>query len=118
MRSKTLTRGEFLHLSLGLVAIGTASLAAGCPAGEGETGACDSEPEATIADNHGHQLEIPLEDVTEGMRVTYGIRGSATHDHSVVLSAEDFERLKDGGQVEVVSSFDEGHDHSITLRCV
>lgn len=115
MHSKPLTRRDLLQLGAGLVAVGTVPLAAGCPAQE--AGACDDDPDVTIGGNHGHELEVPLGDVADGERVTYDIQGSSPHTHAVVLTAEDFERLREGGQVMVTSSVEDAHSHSITVRC-
>jgi hypothetical protein len=116
MHPKTLTRHDFLQLCTGLAALGTVPFVAGCPAPD-DTGACDMDPDVTIAGNHGHMLDVPLADVADGDRVTYDIRGSADHTHTVTLSAEDFERLQGGGEVTVSSSVEDGHSHEITARC-
>lgn len=115
MRRTILTRKRFLELGTGALALTVVQLGTGCPAEE--AGACDTDPEVDIGANHGHVLEIPLEDVADGDRATYGIRGSADHDHTVTLTPEDLERLRDGREVIVSSSIDQGHSHSITLVC-
>ena len=49
--------------------------------------------------------------------------GSATHDHSVTLSAADLAQLNSGGTVTVESSVTDtpdfgSHSHSVTVSCV
>src|SRR4249920_2960601 len=41
---------------------------------------------AQIADNHGHELVIPLTDLDSATAKTYDIHGSADHTHSVTFS--------------------------------
>jgi hypothetical protein len=115
MHTKRLTRSEFLELGLGLAAIGTVPFVTACPAEP--VGECDDDPDVTIGGNHGHRLDVPLDDVADGERATYDIRGSSPHTHSVTLTADDFERLQAGEQVTVMSSVADAHSHAITVRC-
>lgn len=122
MRTKNLTRKRFLELGAGFIGLSALPLVLGCPADDGDDdddddGGCESAPDVTIAGNHGHVLVVPLADVLAGTRASYDIRGSATHPHTVVLTAADFAMLRQGEEVTVRSSFDDGHDHSITVRC-
>ena len=116
MHSKPLTRNEFLKLSAGLVAASVVPLTTACPTTE-TPGACESDPEEMISGNHGHRIDVTLADVADGEPMVYDIQGSSSHTHSVELTSQDFERLREGGQVMVTSSITEGHSHEITVRC-
>ena len=48
---------------------------------------------------------------------TYDITGTATHGHTVTLSAADFTTLMGGGSVTVNSTSDSAHTHAVTVRC-
>ncbi len=76
-----------------------------------------------ITGNHGHLLTVPTPDLTSTTAITYGIIGSATHDHSLTLSPDDLAQLNSGGAVTVVSSVTDAptfgsHSHGVTVTCV
>jgi hypothetical protein len=76
-----------------------------------------------ITGNHGHLLTVPTADLTSTTAITYSIIGSATHDHSLTLSAADLAQLNAGGAVTVVSSVTDAptfgsHSHGVTVTCV
>ncbi len=86
--------------------------------GGGSTGmasACDGMIVATISGNHGHALEIPLADIEAGVEVTYDASGDAGHCHEVILTADDFATLRNGGVVTKYSC--NGGDHQFILSC-
>ena len=79
----------------------------------------------TIGDNHprgAHELEIPVDDVVEGVEKTYDIQGdNVGHGHTVTISPDDFMALSSGTIVTLTSS-DNGavgntHTHPVTLSC-
>lgn len=114
MGSTMLTRGHFLKIGASLIGMGSIPLGMGCPAdGEG----CDTDPDVEIAANHGHRLEISLDEVLDGDPVSYDIRGDATHNHTVSLTAQQLDELRRGGELEVTSSVDDAHSHQITITC-
>lgn len=83
------------------------------PAPAGGGGGCS----ATITDNHGHVLTISAADLNSAVAMTYDIRGSADHTHSVTFSAAQLAQLKAGTTVAVSSTTAFSHDHSISERC-
>lgn len=117
-----LSRKDFLRL---LVAAGAGSGVLGCPnngdggsdagadAGSGSRNTCSTG----ISDNHGHVLVVSREDVAVGEDRTYSIRGTALHDHTVTLTAEDFAALAAGGTVGPLTSSFSGHPHDVTVVC-
>jgi hypothetical protein len=79
---------------------------------------CTAMVTADISLNHAqpHVLEIPLADIMAGAEKTYDTTGPATHCHRVTVTAADFDTLKSGGSVTLVSC--NGGDHEYVLSCV
>jgi hypothetical protein len=105
----TMTRKEFLK--------GAALTLAGLGCGGG---ANPNDCGVTIELNHGHTLTVAKSHATTGVERTYHIQGSASHDHSVTITAAQFADLAAGNQVTVTSSPDIGfgtHDHMVTVNC-
>ena len=73
--------------------------------------------EGQIANNHGHRLLIPRQDVLDGKDKTYDIQGGANHGHIVDVTQELFAELRAKGTVKTVSTVTGGHQHGITLVC-
>jgi len=132
---KKLSRTEFLRSALALagVGIGAAGLAA-CsndngygsspPPGTGNTGgggltnACDTTPPTdTIGGNHGHVLTVTAADAAAGVDKTYDIMGTASHTHSVTITAAMFAMLETGVAIMTNSTVTASHDHPITVVC-
>jgi hypothetical protein len=68
-----------------------------------------------ISANHGHAAVITGATMTAGNAVTLDIRGTATHTHTVAISADDLATIKGGGKVSKVSTTTESHDHTVTF---
>jgi hypothetical protein len=90
--------------------------AAATPPPPPATGACTSAS-ITIGTNHGHVMVIPATDLDSTTEKTYPIQGDSSHPHNVILTAAQLAQLKDRATVEVQSSTDNGHAHTITLTC-
>ena len=73
--------------------------------------------DATIENNHGHDITVSAEDISAGTDKAYDIQGTAGHSHTVNLTAADFTSLKGNDGIEVVSSSDAGHTHNIVINC-
>ncbi len=132
-----LTRQEFLR-SLLMTSLGGAFVAAcgtdgGAPepptdAG-GNAGAADAAGSADagtftcgsttvqIGSNHQHTMVIDPADVSSTTSKEYDITGTSDHPHTVTITAEQFATLRATGMLMVTSSFDDGHTHSIRVRC-
>ena len=80
----------------------------------GGAAACDAMVVATISNNHGHALSIPLADIDAGVEQAYDASGDA-HCHEVVLTAEDFATLRAGGVVVAFSC--NGGPHEFVICC-
>lgn len=133
-----INRTEFLRSALALagVGIGAAGLAAcsndngyggGNPppgagamggGGGGLTDACDTNaPTDTIAANHGHVLVVTAADAAAAADKTYDIMGTASHTHSVTITAAMFAVLETGTLITTTSTTTSGHSHGITVMC-
>ena len=83
----------------------------------GQSNCLDNGTLSTIGSNHGHNLTVSTADVQAGAAKTYSIQGTSGHDHTVSLSAADFTQLQNNNTVTVSSTNDDGHTHSVTVRC-
>lgn len=124
----SMTRKQFLGTMFG--AAGAAVLA-GCGGDDGggddDGGNLDAATRSctvngtnvAIGSNHGHVMMVSAADVSAGANKTYDITGSATHSHSVTVTAANFASLQSnpGGSVMVESTSGGGHTHSITILC-
>ena len=72
---------------------------------------------SSIGSNHGHKLDVTKDDVSNSVEKTYSIQDGASHDHSVTITAADFNSLKSNNSIQVVSTSDSGHTHNITVSC-
>lgn len=72
---------------------------------------------SVISANHGHSLIIAKADVAAGVAKTYSIRGSASHDHQVSITAAQLTSLKSGKSISVASSSALAHVHTVTVIC-
>lgn len=68
----------------------------------------------TISDNHGHKAILKKATLDAGGAATLDIQGSAGHNHTVSLTADDMAELKKpGGMVTKDSSSTNGHRHQV-----
>ena len=77
----------------------------------------------TIANNHGHAITISTADLDATSSRTYGIAGTANHDHTITLSPTQLAMLKAGDQVVVTSTVTEAapygvHSHDVAISCM
>ena len=82
-----------------------------------EANCLDNGTQASIGSNHGHALTVSQSDVQSGVERTYSIQGTSGHDHTVTITASDFTDLQGNNNITVISSNDDGHTHSVTVRC-
>ena len=72
---------------------------------------------SSIGSNHGHSMTVSKTDVENGTEMTYAIQGSSGHNHQVTISAANFTALKNNNSIQVTSSSDDGHTHSVSVSC-
>ncbi len=87
------------------------------PNQNGQSNCTDNGTVSSIGSNHGHTLTVSVADVQSGAEKTYSIQGSSSHDHSVTLTAANFNSLQNNNSITVSSTNDDGHTHSVTVRC-
>jgi hypothetical protein len=122
----SLTRKQFLKSILGAAtgAVGVAALV-GCDSsssgGDASGASCvNNGTTVDIGSNHGHALTVSKADVTAAADKTYDIMGTATHTHSVTITAAMFGMLKNNNTMQMVVSTSGGgmpHTHTITVTC-
>jgi hypothetical protein len=84
-------------------------------------GSCETNgTTASVGSNHGHIAPtISAADVTSGTQQTYAVaQGTATHSHTVTVSAANFTTLQGDTGVNIATDSDStGHTHTITIDC-
>ena len=77
-----------------------------------------TEPDevGAISDNHGHSAVITGAQLTAGGALSLDIRGTATHTHTVQLSAAEITSIAGNQRVAKSSSNTNGHDHTVTFN--
>jgi hypothetical protein len=73
----------------------------------------------TFVGNHGHVLSIPIEDLDSDTDKTYGVQGSAPHNHALTLTAAQLAELKAGRAIAVTTGIGgaEPHTHGVSGTC-
>ena len=70
----------------------------------------------TVSANHGHTAVVTAAQITAANAVSLDIRGSATHPHTVELSAAEVGMIGTRQTVSKPSSSDDGHRHTVTFN--
>jgi outer membrane biosynthesis protein TonB len=70
----------------------------------------------SISSNHGHVARITGAQLTAGGALSLDITGSATHSHTVEVSAAEVMAIARGQQVSKTSSTDASHSHVVTFN--
>jgi len=93
---------------------------AACGGDDNPTSPSGSET-GVISANHGHEAIILSAQLTAGNGLTLQIRGTASHPHTVDLSAAEIGQIAANQQVSKVSSTDNSndfglHSHTVTFN--
>jgi hypothetical protein len=88
----------------------------------GEAGGACAAVMAEWVDNHeqgahAFMMEVSAADVEAGVEKVYNVQGASQHPHTLTVSAQNFADLATNGMVELLTSEDFGHDHTIILTC-
>ena len=75
-----------------------------------------SDVSGSISNNHGHVATVTGAQITAANAITLNIQGSATHNHTVQLTADQLRSIGARSRVAVSSSTDVGHDHTVTFN--
>jgi hypothetical protein len=70
----------------------------------------------SISANHGHIAIVEAVRLTSPTAISVDIRGNATHPHLIELTSSQLAMISDNGRVSVVSTTDEGHNHTVTFN--
>lgn len=70
-----------------------------------------------ITSNHGHTLSVSKADIDAGVEKSYSIQGSSGHNHTVVVTSDNFNTLKTSKTLKIESSRDSSHRHDVTVTC-
>ena len=96
----------------------TAQAEAGADSGRTDSGSGTFACRASISQNHGHAILVPIADLDSSIAKTYSIRGMSDHGHDVKLEPSDFAELKAGLSVNKTSDFaGQTHDHKVAILC-
>ncbi len=69
-----------------------------------------------VSANHGHVAIITGAQLTAGGAVNLDIKGTASHTHTVSLSAAEIVSIAANHQVSKESTNDSGHSHTVTFN--
>jgi len=69
-----------------------------------------------VSDNHGHVAVIMRAQLTAGNALSLDIQGSASHTHTVELSAAEIVQIGGGQKVAKTSTTNSGHNHTVTFN--
>jgi hypothetical protein len=120
MAHSSLTRREFtLDAALAILAGCVITVAEGC--GKSSTSPTPTPPAdvaGVISANHGHAATITGAQITAGNAVSLNIQSTATHAHTLNVSQADLLNLKNRQAVNIVSSTDNNHQHTVTFTPV
>jgi hypothetical protein len=111
------TRREFT-LEWALAVLGAATITISCGGSDDPTTTPTNPGDevGSISANHGHIAIVQSAQLTSPTTITVDIRGNATHPHLIELSSSQLAMMSDNGRVSVVSTTDEGHNHTVTFN--
>jgi VCBS repeat-containing protein len=116
-----LTRREFtLEWALAVLAGATITIT-GCGDDDPGTTPSPQPPPSgsevgSVSANHGHSVFITQAQLTAGNSLALDIRGTATHPHTISLTAAQVVTISQNQQVSVISTTDDGHNHTVTFN--
>jgi hypothetical protein len=70
----------------------------------------------TVSANHGHIAVITAAQITAMNAVDLDITGTATHPHTVSLTANEVAQAAARTRVEKLSTTNDGHNHTVTFN--
>ncbi|MCX6116569.1 MAG: hypothetical protein NT027_03435 [Proteobacteria bacterium] len=69
----------------------------------------------SVSANHGHNALLTIEQIQSKSQVTRSIQGESGHSHNLDISPEDLNQLRQGNSIQVVSSTDFSHSHTVVF---
>ena len=122
--SHALTRREFTVEYVLAMLAGVTITVTGCGSttsptslsNSGNTTGTTQDVTGTVSANHGHVATVTGAQITAANAVLLNIQGTATHAHSVSLTADQVRAIGARTQVSVTSTTDSGHNHTVTFN--
>jgi hypothetical protein len=117
-----LTRREFtLESALAILSAATITITACDGDDDNNNPTTSPTPQAgtrtgTVSANHGHTAQVTAAQITAANTISVDIRGNATHPHTIQLTGAQLTTIGANGQVSVVSTTDDGHNHTVTFN--
>jgi hypothetical protein len=73
---------------------------------------------SSVDAGHSHKVTVKGPDIESppGKDKTIDTTYSGGHTHTITLTPEDYQSIKDGGEVTVTSSSDAGHTHTFVIK--
>ena len=121
MESPDVDRREFTTASIMAMLAGVTITISGCGSDTPAKPATPSpspvtDVNGTISANHGHTAVITGAQLTTGNAVALSIQGTASHTHTVELSAAEIVQIRGGTRVAKDSTNNNGHMHTVTFN--
>ena len=113
----TLTRREFTVRSAMLALSGVAiTITSGCS--DGPTEPTYTDTVGTVTGNHGHSAVVTAAQLTTADAIALQIQGSASHTHTVELTAADLRAIRRGERLSKESGLNPSgsHGHTVTFN--
>lgn len=120
-----ISRRAFTRESALAILAGVSITIAGCsgsdsnavsPTSPSPTPSPSGDVSGAVSANHGHVATITAARLASPSAIALDIRGTATHAHTVQLSADQITRIGARQQVSMRSTSDDGHDHTVTFN--
>ena len=116
-----MTRREFTVEAVMALLAGVTITVSGCGGGSSNsptspTPAASADVAGTVSANHGHTATITSMQVSTAGAVTLNIQGTATHPHTIALTADEVRQIGSRVQITKTSSSDAGHTHTVTFN--
>jgi hypothetical protein len=112
---KGLSRRSFLKATAATLFAGVAITLSGCES-EDPVSAPAGDVTGAISSNHGHQAVITKAEIAAGGALLLDIKGSAAHQHSITLSADDITSIQSGARVVKNATLTDDHTHTVTFN--
>ncbi|HEX6740112.1 MAG TPA: hypothetical protein VF310_17660, partial [Vicinamibacteria bacterium] len=113
--NENVTRRDFTKHSLLALFAGVTVTLSGCGDDEPD-GPTPVDKAGTISNNHGHVATITAARQTTGAAFDLDIMGTATHTHTVSLTAAQVVQVRNGTQLVVTSTTTNSHQHTVTFN--
>jgi hypothetical protein len=90
-----------------------------CPQPNSMNKTAATDRTGTVSSNHGHSAIVTAAAQDTGTAYSLSIQGSAGHNHTLAMTAQDLTNLKAGSQVVKTTASDgTGHSHTVTFAMV